>query len=192
ISLLGTTMSLTVFNRSGAITSASFDVHEQPELFLRVAIGILFLPDAYLGYDQTVDLINNEIYVKGMKYQIDSIIYQEPSLRGRGTICFKVYVNGKLYVIKDSWVDMSRAVKEWELLDEIKGIANVAEVIDHEVVQIGNDEDSTARDLNLVTTSHNVEIRNHVRMVISPYGSHIYQFRSKKELLHAFIDVIKG
>ncbi|TDL18860.1 hypothetical protein BD410DRAFT_693468, partial [Rickenella mellea] len=36
------------------------------------------------------------------------------------------------------------------------------------------------------------EIRDHVRMVISPFGSHIYQFRSKKELLHAFIDVIKA
>ncbi|TDL22920.1 hypothetical protein BD410DRAFT_859116 [Rickenella mellea] len=185
-------MTFTVFNRSGAVTSTKFDVHENPELFLRVAVGILFLPDQYLGYDDTIDLVKNEIRVKDKAYPIESVIYQEPSLRGRGTVCFKVMIDGKFGVVKDSWVDKSRVDKEWDLLKEAKGINNVAQMIDHEILQFRGANDSTESDLLFVKESSRTEIRTHVRLVVTPFGTPIYNFRNKRELLQAFVDIVKG
>ncbi|TDL13486.1 hypothetical protein BD410DRAFT_735314, partial [Rickenella mellea] len=183
---------LTVFNRSGSVSSTKFDVHEHPDLFLRVAVGILFLPDQYLGYDDTIDLVKNEIWVKGKAYPIDSVIYQEPSLRGRGTVCFKVVIDGKFGVVKDSWVDNSRVEKEWKLLEEAKGVDNVAQMVDHEILQYRDADDSTERDLFFVKESRRTEIRTHVRLLVTPFGTPIYNFRNKRELLQAFIDIVKS
>ncbi|TDL22898.1 hypothetical protein BD410DRAFT_787708 [Rickenella mellea] len=190
--LTDTAMTLTVFNRSGAVTSKDFDVHKNPDLFLRVAVGILFLPDEYLGYDNTIDLVKNEIRVNGKAYPIDSVIYQEPSLRGRGTVCFRVVIDGGFGVVKDGWVDKSRTDKEWSLLEEAEGVENVAQMVDHEILQFQGAADSTEKDLSFVKKSHDIEIRTHVRLVVTPYGTPIYNFKDKRELLQAFIDIVKA
>ncbi|TDL29097.1 hypothetical protein BD410DRAFT_3664 [Rickenella mellea] len=192
--LRGTKMSLTVLNRSGTVTSASFDVHEHPDLFLRVAVGVLFLDRTTMGYDPSISLARDTIQVNANTYQIKSIIYHECVIRGRGTFCVEVEKDGQTFVIKDYWVDTTRGDKEWEILGHAKGIDHVAELVEYQKLEIENVIDSTETDMWFAKadqkTKDNPEIREHVRIVLTPYGRPLWEFNSKRELLQTFIDVI--
>ncbi|TDL27695.1 hypothetical protein BD410DRAFT_869098, partial [Rickenella mellea] len=165
VALLGPTMTLSVFSRSGRMTSVAFDVHEKPQLFLRVAIGILFLDHTCLGFDPNISLTDNgkTIVVKDKTYQI-------------------VIRDGRTFVIKDSWVDESRINKEWELLELANDVEGMARLEEYELVKVNA----------LAGADHGVEIRSHVRLVLSTFGSPIHEFKNKRELLGAFIDVTKA
>ena len=62
---------LVLHDRLGVLVSKVFDVHKEPELFLRVFIGLMFASDAALGFDPTMSLAGEEfILVNGNKYTI--------------------------------------------------------------------------------------------------------------------------
>ncbi|TDL29062.1 hypothetical protein BD410DRAFT_892437 [Rickenella mellea] len=193
VKLFGTTMSLMVLNRSGTVASADFDVHKRPELFLRVAIGLLFLDRTSMGYDPTISPARDTIQVNTNTYHIKSIIYQESVVRGRGTVCLEVEKDGQTFVIKDYWLDDSRGNKEWTILDDAKDVDHVTDLVEYEELEIGDVFDSTANDMHFAKvkrTKEKPETRQHVRMVLTPYGRPIWKFHNKRELLQAFIDVI--
>ncbi len=79
-------------------------------LFLHLVIGILYLDGEDAGFDLTVRLRCNkkEIEVGGEWFNIVDVIHVEGILRGRATVCYHVEKDGKDYVVKDSWVDISR------------------------------------------------------------------------------------
>ncbi len=54
--LVGDEMTFCVFDRSGKVTSPSFNIHEKPELFLRVVVGLCYIDRETLGVDQTINL----------------------------------------------------------------------------------------------------------------------------------------
>lgn len=65
-------LSFYVFDRSGILATPYCNVDEDPEQFLRLAISILFMDDAQLGYDTSLYYKEGNNYIKagGEEYKI--------------------------------------------------------------------------------------------------------------------------
>lgn len=200
--LRDTKLTFYLFDRSGVLQSKVYDVHEEPLVFLRVAINTLLLDNAQLGYDPTFSVsVNGREYltVQNKSYSIVRAIFTDRSICGRGTVCLKVRRrrgNDKVHVIKDSWVDQTRPVKEYEMLAILKElkIKNVPELIAHEILHVPDEsgqmvEDSTKRFREF---NSGVVLRDHYRLVMYPYGQPLKHFSSLPELLSAIRDVLQS
>ncbi|KLO05489.1 hypothetical protein SCHPADRAFT_896216 [Schizopora paradoxa] len=199
--LIGEKITLVIFDRSGAVKSTSYDIHKNPIAFVRI-VTLIFLADmTTLGFDETINLKNGEgdLYVGKNRYIIDDIIYVEGVIRGRGTVCYNVHPPGnkKLkYVVKDSWVDVSRRLREHHVLKRLANVKGIVRLVDHAVVpskKLGKRANTSFFRRPLVyriTVSGKrgkqwawkkdlydvVEMREHHRIVISPYVKKVVDF----------------
>ncbi len=118
--LIGTTVELWVFDRSGAYSSDIFGIHSQPELFIRVLAGYLLMMEKELGLDTFVEKdedrrfvkIDNDVTGKKERLELESNIttsYQS-AIVCRGTSCFPTK-DGK-NVVKFSWASAKRRESE--------------------------------------------------------------------------------
>lgn len=134
-SLVNDFLRLGLWSRSGVIASQKFNIHKKPELFVRVVAGFLFADLERLGVDTsslwTIN-VNEDKYE--MIKRIDGKICGLP---GRGTTCYLVrdVKDGKEYVVKDAWVDDSQAIKEYEIMEEVRGCEYVAELVQYECMR---------------------------------------------------------
>ena len=76
---------------------------------------------------------NNEEKVEsiscdGKEFKVVNAIFKAQSLVGRGTHVWLVEYEGKRYILKDSWVEISRQVSEFKRLEDLKGIKGVAQL----------------------------------------------------------------
>lgn len=80
---------LFVLDRAGILASRVYDVSEDPEQFLRIAIGILFMNPKALGYDTTFSAMGDKHFVNAgrVKFELTQKIYLDRTIRGRGTVC---------------------------------------------------------------------------------------------------------
>ncbi|EJD02667.1 uncharacterized protein FOMMEDRAFT_19950 [Fomitiporia mediterranea MF3/22] len=205
-------MTFYIFDRSGCLVSETFDMNENVEQVVRVVCGMLFVDEIRLGYDPTISRDKDGRIVvkfKGVKYTCaEDPLYVEKSVRGRGTGCFETLYLGEPAVIKDAWVDDSRSRLEHDILEIVKDVEGVVKVVDHEIVQVPNDDDEWQND----TTSSNrktliehdhwktdakwtgfdlVETRTHRRIILQPCGGPLEGFANLRELLVAIKDVVK-
>jgi hypothetical protein len=139
--LLGSTMELWIFDRSGPYSSGVFDIHKKPEQFIRAIAGYTMMSDEELGLDTFMNL--NEKYSsitiiedmtgkeRRLQLKVDPIAYQR-AIVCRGTSCFRARTLGSKdlqYVVKFSWVSDKRR-PEVDLLrlarqKEVKGVATL-------------------------------------------------------------------
>lgn len=198
-------LTLYLFDRSGVTYSREYNVDEYPEIFLRVAIGILFLDQRQLGYDESFvtepDSDSRSLTAGGVQYKILDKIYLDRSLRGRGTVCLKAErmsggEEGRVCVVKDAWVDRNRATNEIEMVKFLKekSIANIPEFLFGAIVkktdQSGNEvDDSTEYFRGRPAVA---EIRDHYRIVMTPYGEPLWKFTCLTELISATLDVVES
>lgn len=194
-------LTLYTFDRSGVAFSREYNVHEDPDIFLRVAIGILFMDQSQLGHDVTF-LNDQHLIAEGVRYKILGKIYVDRSLRGRGTVCLKAEsasggsVGKVVCVIKDAWVDRTSSTKEVQMVKFLneKSIANIPEFLFGDIVKT---TDLSGNKVNDSTEyfrgpSSTAEIRDHYRIVMTPYGEPIWQFTCLTELISATLDVIES
>ncbi|KAH8109268.1 hypothetical protein DFH11DRAFT_951749 [Phellopilus nigrolimitatus] len=196
-----------VFDRSGVISSESFNIHTEPEKFLRAVLGFFLADDTDLGLDPSIVYEGGKrfITVAGIKYEIVREIYVESCVRGRGTVCFLAVHDNKEYVIKDSWVDDSGScrVSEYDMLKRLKEVDGVPTMIAQECVKIHGTKDTTATDraflhdhqlLKDVSTvlenkwtkaNEKTKTREHHRAVIEPFGKLLENFSCLYELVLA-------
>jgi hypothetical protein len=114
-------MELHVFDRSGAYSMEQFDIHEEPELFIRVVAGYCMMSDEELGFDTLVQQHNGHPSVttatpdgKDQLVGLDSRpIARTAAIVGRGTSCYPAR-DGKS-VVKFAWVSVSKSPNEAEL-----------------------------------------------------------------------------
>ncbi|KLO20510.1 hypothetical protein SCHPADRAFT_991860 [Schizopora paradoxa] len=123
LTVVANMVTLWVFDRSGAISCEPFDIHKQPKKFLRIITTTFQADLEHLGYDHTVYKKDGSedsfIMLDGVEYKV-SCIYQEPGIKGRGTVCYRgVNPKDQSVVIKDSWVDVARAETEVEILEKL-------------------------------------------------------------------------
>ena len=137
--LLGTTMELWVFDRSGPYSSGPFDIHDEPEKFIRALMGYTLMSDDELGLDCFIkhDDQDNSITIqkdttgKDIKIQLEQqpmIIHR--AIVFRGTTCYRSKDEKK--VVKLSWPSDLRP-SEAELLRRARdrGVTGVATLFGH-------------------------------------------------------------
>lgn len=61
--LHGTTIELWVFDRSGPYSSGEFDIHEEPEQFIRAVAGYAMMSDEELGLDTFVERNGGDLFI---------------------------------------------------------------------------------------------------------------------------------
>lgn len=217
--IVNSQITLVIYDRSGAVRSETYDMDEQPELFLAIVLGFMYANGAEMGFDPTVRLD------KGMKtgemqlcenkkwYPIVDVLHVEGTIHGRGTVCYKVTNphNNEWdeAVVKDCWADTTRDLPEDYNLAQIQGVEGTPKLISSWTVEddiLG--VHTTARfrpgvveaieaDAGKRTTyewklgkHNNIEIREQRRIVMTPVGIPIQHFASLVVLLTVFRHIV--
>lgn len=142
--LLGSTMELWVFDRSGPYSSGVFDIHKEPEQFIRAIAGYTMMSDEELGLDTFTGLdeeyrsitITEDTTGKERRLRLegDPIAYQR-AIVCRGTSCFRARTLSSKdlqYVAKFSWVsDKRRPEADLLRLARERGVEGVARLFGH-------------------------------------------------------------
>jgi hypothetical protein len=122
-------------------------------------------------------------------------------IRGRGTVCFHATAEGVEYAIKDAWTNKALKHNEAEMLHvaSARNVNGVPSLVDEVVVQVQGHIDSTSWPRECIAQSHEswntlmkLEVREHRRLVMTPFASPLITFKSKVELLTALRDAIQG
>lgn len=225
-------VTLWIFDRSGAISCEPFDIHEEPEKFLRIILGTFYFDMEQLGYDHTVynkPESGDDLFIKvaGVEYKVNCI-YHEPGIKGRGTVCYRGenQTDSSVVVIKDSWVDVSRRETEVEILEQLNkreekdlctpdGVRVIPKLVAHEIVKTHRPvegQNTLVDDTTAIFRHEHVEmqdgkpkwvwtskekttkgeVRVHNRVVMSPFGLNLENFKTLKGLMRAFGDVVHG
>lgn len=202
IGFLHKNLTVYVFDRAGVVHSPEYNIDEHPQIFLRLVIGLLFMDRSHLGYDTTFSTEQGArlIRIQGEKYRIEKDIFVDDTVRGRGTVCLKAKCiegknTGKVCVVKDAWVDRSRKITEVEMLKFLKSkVANIPEILFGEIMSTVDKDGNVVNDSteNFRGPSAEIEIRDHYRIVMTPYGEPLQNFSSLTELISASLDVIEG
>jgi hypothetical protein len=132
--LHGTTMELWVFDRSGPYSSGEFDIHEEPEQFIRAIAGYAMMNDEELGLDTFVERDGGNLFItitedadgkeKRIQLERDPIVIQR-AIVCRGTNCYRS--KDREHVVKFSWTSDKRPPEADHLrLAREKGVKGVA------------------------------------------------------------------
>ena len=135
--LCDTSMELHVFDRSGAYSAEPFDIHKDPERFIRAISGYCLMSDDELGLDTFVERDGTKEFVTVIddtigtdrRLQIEtSPIAKQCAIVCRGTSCF--LTTDHKNVAKFSWISASRWLTEPDLLKiaqekNVKGVARL-------------------------------------------------------------------
>ena len=133
-----------VFDRSGPYSSGEFDIHREPERFIRIIAAYVMMSDEELGVDTFIkqndgnrgitiveDATGKE---RSLQLELDPIAYQR-AIVCRGTSCFRARLGGSAdlqYVAKFSWVsDKRRPEADLLRLARERGVKGVASLFGH-------------------------------------------------------------
>ena len=134
--LHGTIMELWVFDRSGPYSSGEFDVHKEPEQFIRAIAGYAMMSDEELGLDTYIERDGGDLFItitedatgekKRLQLERTPLIVQR-AIVCRGTNCYRT--KDSKYVAKFAWASDKRP-SEADLLRiahkrGVKGVARL-------------------------------------------------------------------
>ena len=145
--LRGTEMETWVFDRSGPYSGPVFDIHEEPERFVRVIAGYVMMDNKELGLDTFVKRVAGESFItlpknrtrgrKKLQLGTDPIAFQR-AIVCRGTSCYLAKpprAEDYGYVVKFSWTSDLRP-PEPDLLEKARerGVKGIAKVFGHHCI----------------------------------------------------------
>ncbi|RXW17450.1 hypothetical protein EST38_g8401 [Candolleomyces aberdarensis] len=190
------------FDRSGAQYSPLFNIHDKPETFIRLILGLASTNEYTLGFDTSVcwatspngtktsgslKTVGRDNKIVTYNLAIDDGPIARGSLLGRGTTCWVAKNDqGDRFIIKDYWV-ADNQTPEFELLEEAKGLRGVCQIVSYE------DNRARTRDFRGDTTNLGkgaFKNRTSIRIVMKAYGPSIENFTSIDQLLGALRDAI--
>jgi hypothetical protein len=90
--ICGSLMRLWVFDRSGPYNSEKFDIHKEPERFVKVLAGYAVMSDAELGLNTFIKRDGNGKYIvtRGVRISLeDKPIASTKAIVCRGTTCYR-------------------------------------------------------------------------------------------------------
>ncbi|KAL2042020.1 hypothetical protein N7G274_005208 [Stereocaulon virgatum] len=142
--LRGNEMQAWVFDRSGPYSSTAFNIHDEPERFIRMIAAYVMMSDEELGLDTFIERKDGDQFItvvedatgKKRRLQLDSapIAYQR-AIVCRGTSCFRAKTPSSKnfqYVAKFSWVSDKRQPEADLLrLARERGVEGVARLFGH-------------------------------------------------------------
>ena len=155
--ILGHHIVLTFFDRGGSLSTAPFDIHENPEVFLRILLGISMAPKANIGFDETVfwDEEKKKMVLVAWKWDgenyendnpvvsLDQLIFISDALHSHGTTVWASSMKGptqksrRQVVIKDSWIDPLCKFTEGNILARLNdaNVEGIPQLIHEQQVQ---------------------------------------------------------
>ncbi|KAG2130320.1 uncharacterized protein EDB93DRAFT_1255937 [Suillus bovinus] len=201
-------------DRSGLIITLPTPIQSCPTDVVDTIATLSLADPSLLGLDPTIhmcitsckgthtDLVEGAIgWVDNnfkRRYTIMAVLWKSQGLFCRGTVCYRVWdpVDGKEYAMKDCWVTEAKRYHEADVLERVKGIPNVVQLIDHWDVLFNGEPDCTSR----IRDGYGILLENrpdkrfcnryHRRHVLSPCGDPLWDFSSRKELICAFRDFV--
>lgn len=149
--ICGTLMRLWMFDRSGPYSSEKFDIHREPERFVKVIAGYALMSDAELGLNTFIKHDENGRYIVAQYERIfleDKPIASTKAIVCRGTTCYRGRGSNSTewgYVVKFAWPSDKRQ-REGALLKLAKDrrVTGIAEWFSHEKISIDGDPDTIA------------------------------------------------
>ncbi|KAJ2918856.1 hypothetical protein MD484_g1474, partial [Candolleomyces efflorescens] len=197
------TVRLFHFDRSGAQYSPPLNIHEHPELFIRLILGITASDERTLGLDDSVQWTTGSggkktvgtlrtIGCDNTVVEYDLVTGKKPIVRsgllGRGTTCW-VAENERRerFIVKDYWVADGQTSSECKLLEEAKGLKGVCQLVSYEVNR-GQTVDFRGDTSTLNSSAF--QNRTSVRIVMKAYGRTLGNFTSAEQVLGALRDAI--
>ncbi|OBT82162.1 hypothetical protein VE02_10023 [Pseudogymnoascus sp. 03VT05] len=146
--ICGSVMRLWVFDRSGPYSSEKFDIHKEPERFVRVITGYALMTDAELGLNTFIRRDGNKyIVAQGLRICLeDKPLAWQRAIVCRGTACYRGRnkdPGGWEHVVKFAWPSDKRC-REGDLLKLAKerGVKGIAEWVHHEQINIDGHPDT--------------------------------------------------
>ncbi|KAI5986625.1 hypothetical protein EDD15DRAFT_2373072 [Pisolithus albus] len=196
--MLGHYIVLTFFDRGGSLSTAAFDIHDYPDFFLRILLGISTAPIETIGFDETVfwdrDDKKKKVLVawKGSSSEddkgnptvsLEQLIFISDTLHGRGTTVWAGSMKDptsptarRQIVVKDSWIDPLRKFTEGSMLAKLNdaNVEGVPRLIHEQQVQ-GPHPSRAEMKVNMST--------HFLRRLVSQSGGRQYQLRVLSRLL---------
>ena len=142
--LRGNAMQAWVFDRSGPYSSTTFDIHKEPERFIRTIAGYVMMSDEELGLDTFIEQDDGDQFItvvedmtgKERRLQLEPIpIAHHQAIVSRGTSCFRAKIPSSKsfqYVAKFSWVsDKRRPEADLLRLARERGVKGVVKLFGH-------------------------------------------------------------
>jgi hypothetical protein len=147
--ICGSIMRLWVFDRSGPYNSEKFDIHKEPERFVKVLTGYAMMSNAELGLNTFIERDGNGKYIVTRDVRIsleDKPIASTKAIVCRGTTCYRGRRSDSTEwecVVKFAWPSDKRQ-REGELLKLAKerGVTGIAVWFNHEQITIDGDPDT--------------------------------------------------
>lgn len=195
------TFFLVFVDRIGAIVTQPAILNDYNALdFARIVFALTYANDKTLGMDNrlVVDRFTgkpSKITVGGQIFDVITQIFVSPLLFSRGT---KVYIvsdaDENLHVFKDSWTLSSHMASEIDVIKKISEIAKNSPDVSARFLALcpyfiaGEDGvDRTDLPRGYLPCKFQGRVRHWV--VTGPIGDPITRYRSRVELLQAFIDI---
>jgi len=185
-----------MFDRAGVMHSRAYSIHRSPHVLLCMLAVLTFGQPEHVGFNPTIIYSsptsqissNNTIQVGSATYSIIRQIFFNYLICGRGMTCWHVCRNGEDFVIKDSWTHESQINREADILSKICGLKGVPQLVTAWTVQIEGSDDRT--DARRAFTPSSIRIHVHRRLLMQPVGLPLSEFKSLRELLSIFIDIL--
>ncbi|KAH7903461.1 hypothetical protein BJ138DRAFT_1120362 [Hygrophoropsis aurantiaca] len=216
---------LHLYDRSGAVISRPHNFHRKFNAMIRLVYLFAHADRALLGFDPTIQISplpsrgqgrpigTVEGSSPGIIYNIWAMLMSTNGFVGRGTVCYHIRlstsdnrttdaINGGAgsdaddLVLKDYWAAKGLETHEATILDLLKGLDGVPELVDAWNVQFEGEDDTTFRNRPLSQSFNfslwpNLVCRMHRRMVMRPLAYPITTFRSQIEFLSAFCGIVR-
>jgi Fungal protein kinase len=191
---------LTVTDREGQVrlgeTSLSGKRHNIA--FFTIIAFLMFGNDSDIGLDPTIEVDSTgkvcAIVVDKKRFEVFQLIHSVETLIGRATKVWIVSFEGKLYILKDSWIQDSHVESEVSFLErmsvpELEGC--VPNLVCGGDIIINGVRDCTGR-YRVDLAGYPYSQRVHRRTVSSPIGEPLTTFRSKREFINVMISLLKS
>ena len=170
-----TKLELGVFDRSGAFSAEPFDIHKEPERFIRTIAGYCMMSDEELGLDTFIEREGKKEFVtvfdkvsgEHRRLQLETRpIARQAAVVGRGTSCYRTIDHKN--VVKFSWVSASRSPTEPDLLTlaRERKVQGIPRLIGHRRTI------STGELRSLLTFSKRRRLQSRQRRIDASFSSH--------------------
>ena len=193
-SLLCFLCKVSVYSRAGVVHCKPFDINKKPLLFLQVIMGLSFGSDSLIGFDPTFicdkSYQNCSVLIREDWYKIECPCWRSNVIQGRATQCFCVSLNDKIFVVKDVWICRYRRPTElyFYLRAQSNNVRNIPTLLTFWNVIVNGNLDCC----EVGTGDDALVDRIHCRYLFKECGVPIWEFKSLKELINAFINYIEG
>jgi hypothetical protein len=180
---------LTVTDRQGQLRSQIFNIGDPWRIhdsltFLRLIVGLCFADKPAVGYDPTMRTDNKDkvefISCNNKEFKVINVLFETQSLVGCAMRVWEVRHEEKGYILKDTWVKVSRPVPEYKSLAQLKGTQGVPQLFCGADVSVCINGVMLSTGLirhGLWGDKNRARVRR--RTVSSTVGSHIASFHSK-------------